>query len=173
MEQSKQIDCGIWYCVRSGQEEAYCIYCHKVELILWCSSSSYWQFISRVKWALYQSRVVVFQWAWAYFLKEYVIVLKPLSRGLTGHFARWRQLFFGTLLSTLETIIKKVVAVQADLSSMIIGLAGAIEDAIRHHFEKMFQNDSAILAAVTSQKFKLKWVESQNNKDLYKQMLIQ
>ena len=66
-----------------------------------------------------------------------------------------------------------MVAVQADLSSMTIGLAGAIEDAIRHHSEKMFQNDSAILAAVTSQKFKLRWVESQNNKDLYKQMLIQ
>ena len=41
-------------------QEAYCTYCYKVELILWCSSSSYWQFISRVKWALYQARAAVF-----------------------------------------------------------------------------------------------------------------
>jgi len=56
---------------------------------------------------------------------------------------------------------------------MTIGLAGAIEDAIRHRFEKIFQNDDAILAAVTLPKFKLKWVESQSKKDLYKHMLIQ
>ena len=56
---------------------------------------------------------------------------------------------------------------------MTIGLAGAIKDAIRRHFEKVFQNDKAISAAVTSPKFKLKWVESQMQKDLYKQMLIQ
>ena len=76
-------------------------------------------------------------------------------------------------MPTLETIIKKVVALQADLSSMTIGLAGAVEDAIRHRFEKVLQNDDAILAAVTLPKFKLKWVKSQNKKSLYKQMLIQ
>ena len=56
---------------------------------------------------------------------------------------------------------------------MTIGLAGAIEATIRHRFEKVFQNDDAILAAVTFPKFKLKWVEGQSKKDLYKQMLIQ
>ena len=62
----------------------------------------------------------------------------------------------------LETVTKNVVTIHgADLSSMTIGLAGAIEDAIRHHFEKDFQNSNAILAAVTSPKLiKLKWVES-------------
>ena len=62
----------------------------------------------------------------------------------------------------LETVTKNVVTLHgADLSSMTIGLAGAIEDAIRHHFEKVFQNSNAILAAVTSPKLiKLKWVES-------------
>jgi len=38
---------------------------------------------------------------------------------------------------------------------MTIGLTGAIENAIRHRFEKVFQNDDAILAAVTLPKFKL------------------
>jgi len=65
------------------------------------------------------------------------------------------------------------VALKPDLSSMTIGLAGAIENAIRHHFHKVFQNDSAIIAAITLPKFKLKWVECQSKKDLYKQMLIQ
>ena len=56
---------------------------------------------------------------------------------------------------------------------MTIALTGAIEDAIRHSFEKVLQNDNAILAPVTLPMFKLKWMESQNKKDLYKQMLIQ
>ena len=62
----------------------------------------------------------------------------------------------------LETVTKNVVTIHgADLSSMTIGLAGAIEDAIRHHFEKDFQNSNAILAAVTSPKLiKLNLVES-------------
>ena len=66
-----------------------------------------------------------------------------------------------------------MTALQPDLSSMTCGLAGAIKDSIRFRFEQVFQNDSAILAAVTSPKFKLKWVESQSTKDLYKQMLLQ
>ena len=56
---------------------------------------------------------------------------------------------------------------------MTTGLAGAIKDTIRNRFEKVFQSDNAILAAVTLPKFKLKWMESQIKKDLYKQMLIQ
>ena len=41
---------------------------------------------------------------------------------------------------------------------MTCGLVRAIEDAIRYRFEKVFQNDGAILAAITLPKFKLKWV---------------
>ena len=73
----------------------------------------------------------------------------------------------------LETIIKKVVALQPDLSSMTTRLAEVIEDAIRHLFKKVFQNDNAIFAVVTLPKFKIKWIESQTKKYLYKQMLIQ
>ena len=106
------------------------------------------------------------------FLKEYVLVLKPLSRGL-DILQGEDNCFFGTLLPTLETIIKKVIALQPDLSYMTCGLAGAIKDSIRRRFEQVLQSNSAILAAVTSPKFKLKWVESQDTKDLYKQMLLQ
>ena len=76
-------------------------------------------------------------------------------------------------MPTLEPIIKKVVDLQPDVSSMIIGLAGAVEDAIRHCFQKVFKNGNATIAAITLSKFKFKWVEPQSKKDLYKQMLIQ
>ena len=56
---------------------------------------------------------------------------------------------------------------------MTIGLAGAVEDDIRDRFQKVFQNDNAIIAAITLPTFKFKWVELQSKKDLYKQMLIQ
>ena len=106
------------------------------------------------------------------FLKEYCAVLKPLSRGL-GILQGEGNCFFGTLLPTLETIIKKVVALRPDLSSMTIRLTGAVEDAIRDRFQKVFHDDKAIIAAITVPKFKLKWVEPQSKKDLYKQMFIQ
>jgi len=47
---------------------------------------------------------------------------------------------------------------------MTIGLAGAIENVIRHHFQKVFQNDSAIITTITLPKFKLKWVEYQSKR---------
>ena len=56
---------------------------------------------------------------------------------------------------------------------MTTGLPDAIEEAIRHCFRIVFQNDSAIIAAITLPKFRLNWVDSQSSKDLYKQMLIQ
>ena len=97
------------------------------------------------------------------FLKEYCAVLKLLSKGL-DILQEEDNCFFGTLLPTLETIIKKVVALQPNLSSMTIGLTGAIEDAIRDHFHKVFHDDKAIIAAITMPKFKLKWIEPQSKK---------
>ena len=105
------------------------------------------------------------------FLKEYCVVLKPVSRGLDVLQGE-DNCFFGSLLPTLEAIIKKVV-LKPDLSSMTVGLAGCVEDAIRTRFQKVFNDDNAIIAAITVPKFKLKWVETQSKKDLYKQMLIQ
>jgi len=72
--------------------------------------------------------------------------------------------FFGSLLPTLEAIIKKVVALKVDLSSMTIGLAGAVEDPIRARFQKVFNDNNVIIAAIIEPKFKLKWVETQSKK---------
>ena len=106
------------------------------------------------------------------FLKEYSAVLKPVSRGL-DILQGEDNCFFGSLLPTLEAIIKKVVTLKSDLSSMTVGLAGCIEDAIRIRFQKVFNDDNVIIVAITVPKFKLKWVETQSQKDRYKQMLIQ
>ena len=73
-------------------------------------------------------------------------------------------MFFGSLLATLEAIYKKVVTLKPDLSSMTVGLAGCIEDAIRTRLQKVFNDDDAIIAAITVPKFKLKWVETQSKK---------
>ena len=106
------------------------------------------------------------------FLKEYCAVLKPFARGL-DILQGEDNCFFGTLLPTLETIIKKVKAVKPSLSSMTMGLVDCIENAIKHRFQRIFEHKDPILAAVVLPKFKLKWVESQKKKDEYKQMLLQ
>ena len=72
----------------------------------------------------------------------------------------------------LVTILKKTKATTIQLSSMTTGLAFSIENAINQRFEKVFDSKDAIISAITQPKFKLKWVELQNKKDRYTQMLI-
>ena len=55
---------------------------------------------------------------------------------------------------------------------MTTGLAYAIDSAIKERFANIFDSKDAIIAAVTSPKFKLKWIESQEKKDAYKQMIV-
>ena len=53
---------------------------------------------------------------------------------------------------------------------MTTGLVDCIENAIKHRFQRIFEHNDPILAAVVLPKFKLNWVESQ---DEYKLMLLQ
>ena len=71
----------------------------------------------------------------------------------------------------VETIIKKIYAKKFELSPTIVGLVYSIERAIKQQFSTLFDSHDAIIAAVTSPKFKLRWVEKQEKKDQYKQML--
>ena len=105
------------------------------------------------------------------FLQEYIIVLKPLSRGL-DILQGENYCYYGTLLPTLETICKKTKASVPKLSTMTTGLAYAIDSAIKEQFANIFDSKDAIIAAVTSPKFKLKWIELQEKKDAYKQMVV-
>ena len=105
------------------------------------------------------------------FLKEYCKVLNPLARGLDVLQGE-ENCFYGTLLPTLVTILKKTKAMKPQLTAMTTGLALSLEDAINRRFEKVFDSRAAIISAITLPKFKLKWVESQTNKDHYTQMLF-
>ena len=63
------------------------------------------------------------------FLTEYSTVLKPLAGGL-DILQGEDNCFYGVLLPTLETIVKKTKAIKPELSSMIMGLADCIEASI-------------------------------------------
>ena len=105
------------------------------------------------------------------FLQEYIIALKPLSTGL-DILQGEDNCYYGTLLPTLETICKKTKASIPKLSTMTTGLAYAVDSAIKKRFANIFDSKDAIIAAVTSPKFKLKWIELQEKKDAYKQMVV-
>ena len=77
-----------------------------------------------------------------------------------------------TLLPTLETIIKKIKDSKSELSGMTVGLVTSIDSAINRRFSQIFDSHDAIIAAVASPKFKLRWVEKQEKKGQYKQMLL-
>ena len=98
-------------------------------------------------------------------------MLKLLARGL-DILQGEDNCFYGTLLPTLETILKKVRTMKSEISSTTLGLAICIEDSIQHRFSRVFESRHAILSAISHPKFKLKWVEGQVKKDQYKQMFI-
>ena len=98
-------------------------------------------------------------------------MLNPLVRGL-DILQGEENCFYGTLLPTLVTILKKTKAIKTQLTAMTTGLALSLEDAINRHFEKVLDSKDAIISAITLPKFKLKWLESQAKKDCYTQMLI-
>ena len=105
------------------------------------------------------------------FLKEYCTALEPLSRGL-DILQGEDCCYYGTLLPTLTTIIKKTKAALPHLSTLTTGLTQAVNSAIEKRFSHILDSRDAIIAAVTSPKFKLKWVESQETKDTYRQIFI-
>ena len=100
------------------------------------------------------------------FLKEYCKVLYPLVRGL-DILQGEENCYYGTLLPTLDTILKRTKAIKTKLSTMTTGMAFSVEDSIKRRFEKVLDLKVAIISAITLPKFKLKWVELQATKDHY------
>uniref|UniRef100_A0A3Q4MX68 BED-type domain-containing protein n=1 Tax=Neolamprologus brichardi TaxID=32507 RepID=A0A3Q4MX68_NEOBR len=91
------------------------------------------------------------------FLKEYCIVLKPLTVAL-DILQGEENCFFGILLPTLEILMSRTLALQDELK-----LTASLPDIIcltyfcliKVHFSSMMDNKEALLAAVTLPKFKL------------------
>ena len=97
------------------------------------------------------------------FLKECCVTLEPLSKGL-DILQREDCCYYGTLLPTLETIIKKTKAEVPNSSAVTTGLAYATESSIKRRFSHIFDCKDAIIAALASPKFKVKWVDSQEKR---------
>ncbi|CAL8275536.1 unnamed protein product [Arctogadus glacialis] len=78
--------------------------------------------------------------------------------------------FYGTLLPTLETLISKTLDLKSGLQ--ILGdLPEAVVKAIKTRFAEVLECESAVLAAVTLPRFKLRWLRTQERKDNAKMFL--
>ena len=97
------------------------------------------------------------------FLTEYSKVLKPLAGGL-DILQGEDNCFYGALLPTLETIVKKSKAIEPELSAITMGLADCIEASILQCFSGIFDSKRAIISAITLPKFKLRWANHSRRK---------
>uniref|UniRef100_A0A8C2BY08 Uncharacterized protein n=1 Tax=Cyprinus carpio TaxID=7962 RepID=A0A8C2BY08_CYPCA len=86
------------------------------------------------------------------FLREYCTVMKPLTVAL-DILQVVDNCFYGTLLPTLETLISKTLDLKTGLQ------------AIRNRFAEVLESETAVLAAVTLPRFKLRWLRTQERKD--------
>ena len=73
------------------------------------------------------------------FLKVYRQVLYLLVRDL-DILQGEENYFYGTILPTLVTILKKTKAIKTQLSSMTTGLVFSLEDAIKRRFKKVLDS---------------------------------
>uniref|UniRef100_I3J981 HAT C-terminal dimerisation domain-containing protein n=2 Tax=Oreochromis niloticus TaxID=8128 RepID=I3J981_ORENI len=103
------------------------------------------------------------------FLKEYCIVLKPLTVAL-DILQGEENCYFGILLPTLEILMSRTLALQDELK-LTASLPDVIVKAIKVHFSSMMDNKEALLAAVTLPKFKLRWIRGEEKKDMVRAML--
>ena len=88
------------------------------------------------------------------FLKEYCKVLNPQVRGL-DILQGEENCFYGTLLPTLVTILKKTKTIKTQLTLMTTGLAFSLEDVFNRRSERVLDSKDAVISAITLPKFKL------------------
>uniref|UniRef100_A0A8C1V5X7 HAT C-terminal dimerisation domain-containing protein n=1 Tax=Cyprinus carpio TaxID=7962 RepID=A0A8C1V5X7_CYPCA len=100
------------------------------------------------------------------FLKEYCIVLKPLTVAL-DILQGEDNCYLGTLLPTLEILMSRTLALQDELR-----MTASLPDVIvQVGFASMMDNKEALLAEDTLPKFKLRWIREEEKKDTVRAML--
>ncbi|KAL7857120.1 hypothetical protein SRHO_G00160190 [Serrasalmus rhombeus] len=83
--------------------------------------------------------------------------------------------YHSTLLPTLETLMMKTLELKSGLQILVDLPEAIVEDyisAIKARFTEVLDSDSALLAAVTLPRFKLRWLRTQERKDKAKAELL-
>ncbi|XP_049428832.1 uncharacterized protein LOC125886567 [Epinephelus fuscoguttatus] len=104
------------------------------------------------------------------FLREYCTAMKPLTVAL-DILQGVDNCFYGTLLPTLEMLMTKTMDTKSGLQ-LLVDLPEAVVKAIKTRFAEVLESESAILAAVTLPRFKLRWLRTQERKDNAKASLL-
>uniref|UniRef100_A0A8C1VZQ7 HAT C-terminal dimerisation domain-containing protein n=1 Tax=Cyprinus carpio TaxID=7962 RepID=A0A8C1VZQ7_CYPCA len=100
------------------------------------------------------------------FLREYCTVMKPLTVAL-DILQGVDNCFYGTLLPTLETLISKTLDLKTGLQNL-----GDLPETVVKIRAKVLEIETAVLAAVTLPRFKLRWLRTQERKDNAKASLL-
>lgn len=96
------------------------------------------------------------------FLKEYCAIMKPFTVALD--ILQGEENFYGTLQPTVEVLMAKTLVMKNSLSPMTTGLPGVIVGAIKTGFAAIIESKAALLASVSLQKFKLRWVKEETRR---------
>ena len=87
------------------------------------------------------------------FLKEYEMVMNPVSRALDA-----LQAYMGILLPTITVCLNLLIDVKTKNLDVCGPLATGVQNAIRNRFDKMLKDDECLLASASHPHFKLKWL---------------
>ncbi|XP_034556142.1 uncharacterized protein LOC117824687 [Notolabrus celidotus] len=105
-----------------------------------------------------------------HFLREYCAVMKPLTVAL-DILQGEDNCYYGTIIPTLKALMCKTLEMKNGLK-ILVRLPDVIVQAINSRFALVLKSEDTTLAAVTLQRFRLRWLCDQERKDRVKASLI-